>query len=189
MARRRRRTRNLGGGNPPIALEKKTIKTILGIGVIGFAILLLISFFNQSGVLLSIRDPFYKYFGAGIIFVPAVLVLISLPLLSLHNRLTKINVIFGSIGALLSFIGLVGIFSDEFGGKLGMILASTLSSFVTPIGTFFILLLTIIVSVVVAANTSLNDAVGAIAAVFKAIAHGLGAVKSKIFKKPEPKFA
>lgn len=189
MARRRRRSRNLGGGSPPIALEKKTIKTILGIGVVGFALLLLISFFNHSGVLLSIRDPFYKIFGAGIIFVPAVLVLVSFPLLSLSNRLTKINVIFGAIGTLLSFLGLIGPFSNEFAGKIGATLWSVASSFVTPVGAFLLLILAFLVSIIVALNTSLNDAISTIVKIASAIKAAFKFVKSKIFRKSPPRFA
>ncbi len=187
--KRRRRYKNSGGGSPPIALEKKTIKTILGIGVIGLALILLLSFFNQSGVLLSVRDPFYKYFGAGIIFIPALLVLISFPLLSLKNHFTKINVIFGAIGALFAFVGLVGVFSEEFSGEVGTILATTLASFVTTIGAFLILLLMTLVSLVIAANTSFNDAVATIVGFFRAVTGAFKAVKEKLTKKPQPKFA
>ena len=186
---RRRRYRKSIGGSPPIALEKKTIKTILGIGVIGFALLLLISFFNQSGVLLSIRDPFYKIFGIGIIFVPALLVLVSFPLLSLHNRLTKINVIFGAFGALLAFLGIVGLFSTEFSGVLGNTLWGVLSAVVTPVGAFTILFLSVIVSIITMLNTSFHDAVASVVNSIKFVGHVVGRIKSKLFKKSEPKFA
>ena len=186
---RRRRYRKSIGGNPPIALEKKTIKTILGIGIIGFSLLLLISFFNQSGVLLSIRDPFYKIFGIGIIFVPALMVLVSFPLLSLHNRLTKVNVIFGACGALLAFLGIVGIFSVEFSGVLGNTLAQVLSSVVTPVGAFTVLFLSVIVSIVTMLNTSFHEAVASVVNSIKFVGHIMGRIKSKLFHKPEPKFA
>lgn len=189
MRKRRRSRVGRNGGSPPIALEKKTIKTILGIGVIGLALILLISFFNQSGILLSIRDPFYKYFGAGIIFVPALLVLISFPLLSLKNRFTKINVIFGALGALLAAVGLIGIFSEEYGGKIGAILSSVLASFVTPIGAFIILLLFTVVSLVIAANTSLNDALASIVGFYRGVAGVIKLIKEKVIKKPAPRFA
>lgn len=188
MSRRRKYRRSIGG-SPPIALEKKTIKTILGIGVIGFALLLLISFFNQSGLLLSIRDPFYLAFGIGIIFVPALLVLVSFPLLSLHNRLTKINVIFGAFGALLAFLGIVGIFSAEFAGLLGSTLWSVLASVITPAGAFVILFLSIIVSIITMLNTSFHDAVSSVVNTVKFLGRILSTAKSKIFHKPEPKYA
>lgn len=188
MARRRRYRKSIGG-NPPIALEKKTIKTILGVCIIGFAILILISFFNQSGVLLSIRDPFYEIFGAGIIFIPAFLVLVSFPLLSLNIRIAKINVIFGSFGALLSTIGLVAIFSAEFGGKFGHTLWSSLQSLVTPVGAFFILFLAFVVSVIAALNTSLKDATLSVVKIYRFIAKILQTARGKLTHRPKPKFA
>lgn len=187
--RRRRRYRKSIGGNPPIALEKKTIKTILGVCIIGLAILLLISLFNQSGILLSIRDPFYELFGAGIIFVPALLVLISFPLLSLNIRIAKINVIFGSFGALLSIVGIIAIFSAEFGGKFGHTLWSSLVSLVTPVGAFFVLFLALVVSVIVSLNTSLKDATLIVVKTYQFIAKLLQSVRGKFFHKPKPKFA
>lgn len=187
MKRRRRRTR--AGGAPPIALEKKTIKTILGIGIIGFAILLLISFFSKTALLLSIRDPFYSFFGAGMIFVPAVMVLVSFPLLSLKNRLTKLNVIFGSFGALLSFVGVVGVFSEEFGGQIGTILASTLGSLITSFGAFSILFLSLLVSVIIAINTSFSEAIGTITSIYRKFIGAISYTKAHFLKKPQPKFA
>ncbi len=175
MSRRRRYRRSIGS-SPPIALEKKTIKTILGVCIVGFAVLLLISLFNQSGILLSIRDPFYEIFGAGIIFVPALLVLVSFPFLSLNIRVAKINVIFGSFGALLSLIGLIAIFSAEFGGKFGHVLWSSLSSLVTPVGAFFILFLALVVSIIAALNTSLKDATLSVVKAFRFAAKILQAV-------------
>src|SRR3989338_2886573 len=187
--RRRRRYRRSIGGNPPIALEKKTIKTILGVCIIGFAILLLISFFNQSGILLSIRDPLYEIFGAGIIFIPALLVLASFPLLSLNIRFAKINVIFGSFGVLLSLIGLIALFSLEFGGKFGSTLWLSLASLVTPVGSFFILFFALVVSIIVTLNTSLKDVISSVAKTYQFIAKIMQAVKGKLKNKPKPKFA
>lgn len=190
MRRRRRRYNSSSrGGLPPIALEKKTIKTILGIAVVGFAILLLISFFNSSGILLSIRNPFYELFGAGIIFVPALLVLVSFPLLSLSIRIAKINVIFGSFGALLSLIGIIAIFSAEFGGKFGHTLWSSLSPLVTSVGAFFILLLAFVVSIIAALNTSLKDAVLTVVKTYRFIGKILHVVKGKLFHGRSPRFA
>lgn len=183
--RRRRRKYQLG---PPIGLERKTIKSIIGVTGLGISAILLLSIVTKSGSLATLKEKYYGVFGLGIFLVPFVVALISLPLLSLKNRFTKINVIFGLIAAILSFLGLVAPLKDTFAGSLGNTLYSVLKSFVTAPGAFFILLFTFFVSVIITGNTSPDVAIGAVASVFKKISSALAALKRKIIPSAKTGF-
>ncbi|MEX2028787.1 MAG: DNA translocase FtsK [Candidatus Curtissbacteria bacterium] len=177
MKRRRRRSHS----GPQIGLERKTIKSIIGVCGLGAAALLLLSIFTQSGSLLTVKDKYYEVFGLGIFLVPFIIVLVSLPLLSLKNRFTKINVIFGLIASILSLLGLVAPLKDIFAGVLGNTLWSVLKSIVTGPGAFFILLFTFFISVIITVNTSPDMAIKMAAGVAKKIFTSLVSVKNKFF--------
>lgn len=187
--RRRRRRRSSLGGSPPIALEKKTIKTIIGICTLAFSTLLFLSIFTQTGVLLTLKEKFYGLFGIGIAILPFLIILISLPLIGLRNRLTKVNVIFGATGSLLALLGMVAAFSAPHAGKSGETIWTVLKSLLTAPGTFFVLLAAFLVSFVIAINTSFNDAATAIINLVKSVKGFFAKVKSKLFSTSPPKFA
>lgn len=155
----------------PLALEKKTIKTILGIGVVCLSVLLFISFFAKAGVLVAYKEYFTNLFGVGSILLPLLGIAFSLPLLSIKNRFTKKNILFGSFASLISLVGIIGVFSQDLAGLVGYSLATTLGSLLTTIGAFFILVLLFLVALVVSFNTSLEDAINFIANIYKAIAN------------------
>ena len=181
---RRYRRSKLG---PPLNLEKKTIATILGISILAFSVLLLLSFFTQAAVLLAFKDYFYNLFGIGIIILPFFGVIVSLSLFSIKLRFIKINVIFGSLGALLSILGLIALGSDRLAGLLGATLWSVVKSLVTPVGAFFVLLFTFLVCLVIALNTSLDQALSTIAKIHRAVTGFFKKLKLKIFGAPRPK--
>lgn len=172
----------------PVLLEKKTIKTIIGIGLLAFAILLFLSLFYQTGVLLSLRENFYSLFGIGIIFVPFFIVVIGLLLLSLRLSFLKINLILGLFSALLCLLGLIALYSQEFAGSIGTSLWSVVESFVTPVGAFFVLISLFLISVVIALNTSLEQAIATIVAAYKKILSFFKTIKIKIFGSGKPSF-
>lgn len=178
MRRRRRRSSQLG---PPIGLERKTMKSIIGIVGLAVAAILALSIFTRSGALLTLKERYYEIFGLGVFIVPFIVALVSLPLLSVKSRLTKINVIFGLPAALLSLLGAIAPLSPAFSGILGNTLWSVLKSFVTAPGAFFILLFTFFVSVIIAANTSPDVAAKALMAITSRVLGFASAVRNKIF--------
>src|SRR3989344_4750335 len=91
----------------PLNLEKKTIMSILGVSVLAFSVLLLLSFFTQAGILLSLRASLYSIFGAAIVSIPLFGLIFSLLLFSIKSRFTKINIILGAISLALSVSGLL----------------------------------------------------------------------------------
>lgn len=177
MKRRRRRS----GSGPQIGLERKTIKSIIGVCGLGAAALLSLSIFTQSGSLATVKDKYYEVFGFGIFLVPPIIVLVSLPLLSLRNRFTKINVIFGLIASVLSLLGLIAPAKDIFAGVLGNTLWAVLKSTVTAPGAFFILLFTFLISVIITVNTGPDVAIKMVTGVAKKIFAGAAAAKKKFF--------
>lgn len=185
MRRYRRRSRITGS---PLALEKKTITSIIGFSLLAGAVLLLLSFFTKAGALLQLREYFYNLFGIGTFVVPILVALVSLLFLGLKNRFAQANVIAGTTGALLSAVGLLSAFSPELGGLVGSSLWVVVKSIVTAPGAFFVLLFTLLISLVVALNTSLDQALATVAAVYSKIVAVLKAIKSKIFSGHKPKF-
>ncbi|KKR50462.1 MAG: Cell division protein FtsK/SpoIIIE [Candidatus Curtissbacteria bacterium GW2011_GWA1_40_16] len=172
----------------PVHLEKKTIVTVLGIALIAFSLLLTVSLFTKTGALQSLKDYFYNLFGIGVIFVPLVVILISFPLLSIKIKFSKPNVIAGSVGAALSFLGLVAAFSDNLSGVLGASLWQVSKSLLTPVGAFVVLFFAFLATSVIAANTSLEQVAKVVAWIFKKLSSIIGALKRLIFRAAKPKF-
>lgn len=171
----------------PLLLEKKTITTIIGILLDAFAILLLISFFASAGVLVSLKEYFYNLFGVSVIFVPFLIVILSLPFLALKSRFAKVNVIFGAVAALLSLEGMISPLSMEFSGLIGQLLWTSLKSVITPIGAFSTLFFTFLIASVIALNTSLDQALAIIVGIFKKITGFFKVIREK-FLGAKPRF-
>ena len=172
----------------PIALEKKTVKTVLGFGAIALSLLLLLSFFTNAGALLSLKETFYQLFGITVAFVPFIIIAACVPLLSIKFRFSKINIIFGAIAAILSFSALVAPFSQNLSGSFGTTIWEVAKGLLTPIGGFFVLFFAFLVAVFVALNTSLEQAIATIVALYKKITSFVKAIKLKILGAPKPKF-
>lgn len=173
---------------PPIHLEKKAILSILGIAMLAFSLLLLLSLFTNTGVLSSLREKFFTTFGIGIIFIPFITTLLAFPLLSLKFSFVKPTIFAGSIGSLLAFIGLMGAFSENLSGSIGISLWSTLASPLTPIGAFFILFFALLASIVIITNTSPGQALTAILSGLSMVGNFLKSIKSKFIGNPKPKY-
>ncbi len=151
----------------PLNLEKKTIMSILGVLTLAFSVLLALSFFSQAGILLSTRIQLYSIFGVIIVAIPVFGVIFSLLLFSIQSRFTKINIILGSISLVLSVAGLLAPFSAHLAGILGMTLYTTIKSIVSPIGAVFVLAFTFLLSLIIIANTSLDQALTTIVNFYK----------------------
>ncbi|OGD86437.1 hypothetical protein A2870_01025 [Candidatus Curtissbacteria bacterium RIFCSPHIGHO2_01_FULL_41_11] len=172
---------------PPIALEKKTITSIIGFSVITGAILLLLSFFTTAAALVSLRENFYKLFGISTFLIPFLILLLSLPLIGIKNKFTKINILLGLTSALLSISGLGAGIKSTAGGLFGSTLWSVFKGLVTAPGAFFVLFFALLISIIVTLNTSPDQAIAAVVAVYTKISSVVKAISSKLFK-PRAKF-
>src|SRR3989344_5531156 len=126
----------------PIQLEKKTIKTVAGFLLIALSLLLVLSFFTSAGALLSLKENFFKLFGTTVVFVPILAILVSFLLLSIKSKFSKLNVIFGSLAAILVLSALIAPASEKFAGVFGAILWQVTKGLLSPIGAFFVLFIT-----------------------------------------------
>lgn len=187
--RKRRRYRSLGGSTPPIHLERKTVKTILGFTALAFSALLIVSLFTDTGALVLLREKTFTVFGIGIIFIPFIIVASALPLVSLRTRISNLNVIFGLIAAMLTILGLSDPLSHEAAGILGQTLWSTLTAYVTSAGAFFILFFGFLSSLVITANTSVGGVLETLNNIKKKIFGMVSGLKSLVFRKSTPRFA
>lgn len=174
---------------PPIHLEKKAVLSIIGVSILAFSALLAVSIFYSSGFLLTLRDVFYKMFGVAFIFVPIIGILLSFPLLSLKFKFTKLNIYAGLIAAVLSLTGIIGPLGQNLAGTIGSSIWEAASAILTPVGAFIILLLALVVSIIIATNTSPDQALSFITAIYKKIASFFKLAKNKLFGSQRPKFA
>lgn len=172
----------------PVHLEKKTIITVAGISLLAFSLLLILSIFTQAGALLSLRDNFYNLFGIGIIFIPPLIIALSLPLLSIKPKFIRTNTILGYIGALMSILGLLSPASQSISGVIGTTLWEVIKSLLTPIGAFFVLFFAFFIAFIITLNTSIDQAISTIVAFYKRITGLIKTVKLKLFGAPKPKF-
>jgi len=155
--------------NPPVQLEKKTIKAIIGILSLAFSTLLILSLFTNTGVLLTLKSKVYLAFGVGIVFIPPILVNLSFPLLGIKNRLAKVNVIFGSFGALLAILGLIASVSVNLSGSVGLSLWLVTKSFLTAPGAIFVLFFAMLICAVIALNANINQIFSTLSSSYKKV--------------------
>lgn len=153
-----------------------------------FALLVALSFFTETGVLLTFREYFFNIFGVGAYLVPVLIILLSLPILSVNFRLTKPHVAIGILGMLISITGMLTPFSPRLSGLVGESLWSLLKSLVTSVGAFFVLFFTLMVSLAVLLNTSYDQAIAAMVNTYKKIKDFFVSLRRKIFGSPKPKF-
>ena len=120
--------------------------------------------------------------------MPLLIIILSLPLLSIKNRLAKTNVIFGTTGALLSAIGLIAPFSQNYAGLIGSSLWLVAKSLATPLGAFLVLFFTFLISLIIAFNTSLDLAIATIVSFFSKVKSFFKFAKTLALKVSKPKF-
>ncbi|KKR78083.1 MAG: cell division FtsK/SpoIIIE [Candidatus Curtissbacteria bacterium GW2011_GWA1_40_9] len=183
MKRYRRR-----GKTPPIHLEKKAILSIMGIGFLVLSILMFLSIFTSTGLLLTLRKMIFGYFGAGIFLIPFLTVLTALPLLAFKFKLTKPNIYIGFLTAILSFIALLSPFSKELSGSVGIAIWSTFQSLLTAAGAFFVLLFALVSSVIIATNTSPDQVLASITLFYKKVVSIIKVMRKRIPFAEHPGF-
>ena len=119
--------------------------------------------------------------------MPIYSIFAGLMLLSVRFKFAKINVIFGSIAAIFAALGLIAPFSLNFSGIFGEALWVFAKSTVTAPGAFFVLFCLFLVSAIIAANTSLDQALASIVKIFKAIGAFFKNLKAKFTPTRRPK--
>lgn len=173
---------------PPIHLEKKAVLSVIGIAVLVFSILTLISVFTNQGLLLTLKENVMNYFGMGILLIPFLLAIAALHMLSFKFKFHKPNVYAGLVIAILSTISMFAPFSDDLSGIIGQAIWTTFEPLLTPVGAFVVLLFTLIASLVIATNTSPQQVIAALALAYKKITNVLKSIKDFLPLPKKPTF-
>lgn len=145
--KRGRKPKQQSAGFP---LKKEAIVSILQIGFFAAAGLVLVSFSRQA-VLAQLNDSIVGQFGWASIFIPFILVSFGLLLSKLNNPFTQPNV---TVGSLLFFLSLTVLTRA---GSFGQSAWDGISTLITPVGAFIVLLGTTTVGMIVLLNTSMDQ--------------------------------
>lgn len=156
--------RNRGYRSPiKIKLKKKTLQTIAGLMLIGFAGISLLAFFgSETGFAAILKQKEFEYFGWGLMFLPIAAALIGVVFLKINLPFTSSNTAFGFFIFLISITAFTATFIPSQSGLIGKTIAVTLSGLVTSLGAAFLLFILSLIALVVTLNTSLETAFGAL---------------------------
>jgi len=156
---------------PKLRLKQKTITAVGTLVAFGLAILSGAAVGTHSSALSFWRDFLQENLGWAKILSPVLFALCGLVLTRAKFRFAQLNVLLGFILVLISLVGITGALKPEKSGSLGLTIWIQLSSFVTPIGSFALLVLVFLVGLVVLFNTSLGQILGIFGFVFKGISN------------------
>ena len=155
MPRRRKYLKGLFKVN----LKKKTITTLIGLGFILSAGLLLLSYTGVSKPIGFIADEAGKIFGFTTILLVVAFTISGLYLLRIKQSLFSANTAAGFYLFLLSLLTLGAIISPSNGGFVGRTVSNLITDLLSTPGAIFLLAILILVSIVVFFNTSFDTAI------------------------------
>lgn len=146
----------------------------------GLAALSLVTVVTGASSLEFWRSILLKIFGWLSFTSPVFFILIGLVLQKFKWRIAQANVLLGLILLLLALTGLTAAFSPDQAGKIGEILWTQLSSFVTIWGAAAILVVVFLVGLVVTFDTSLSQIFAIFGHIFRGVGAGAGKMGSVI---------
>jgi len=155
MPRRRKYLKGLFRAN----LKKKTVTSLVGLGFILAAGIILLSIIGVSQPIGLIADQASKFLG---FITPLLIIAFALTgifLLRIRSSLITANTVAGFYLFLLSTLSLGTILSSAQGGIVGRLIADILSSLLSTPGAIFVLIILILVSAVIFFNTSLDTSI------------------------------
>ncbi len=159
-------------------LKKETIYNISSIVLLGLAFVLGWSFFSTNQYLLKINTKALEYFGWGTIFLPVLLLILSLGPSKLRPKWLNFNIY---IGFALVWLALMGLTKS---GLVGVTVWDNIEVFLSGLGAFIILTGGLLIGLIVLFNTSLEDVVSKIVSVLKIFSDLFGGLKKALsFKK------
>jgi S-DNA-T family DNA segregation ATPase FtsK/SpoIIIE len=142
-----------------INLKQKTIGSLVGLGFILSAGVLLLSLIGVSEPIRLVYEQTSKFLG----FITPILIIAfiisGLFLLRVRPSLITANTTAGFYLFLLTTLSLGAIFSPSRGGVVGRSVADILSGLLSTPGAVFVLLVLILVSIVIFFNTSLDNTI------------------------------
>jgi DNA segregation ATPase FtsK/SpoIIIE, S-DNA-T family len=142
-----------------LSIKRETLFSIFQIGIIAFGGLILVSFSRQGPILLKLNDYLVGYFGWSAILIPFILLSLGFAISSkMKTVLGQPNVL---IGSLLFFLS-VGTITRA--GSFGKVAWVGLSSLITGVGAFLVLLGASLVGLIILFNTSFDQVLVMVAA-------------------------
>ncbi|HZQ29725.1 MAG TPA: DNA translocase FtsK 4TM domain-containing protein, partial [Patescibacteria group bacterium] len=161
-------------------LKKNTIYSIFAFGLVLSGLLLLLSFSRSGDSFIKLNDYLDHYFGFLSVLFPVVLILFGFLFLRLRVFVSRPNV---AIGFLLFFLSTLALAK---GGRVGDYLFQFLSDVLTPIGSYLVYLVGIIIGVIVFFDTSMDELIASLLFVKNNFGRLLPTSIFSIFKSSRP---
>lgn len=150
---------------PKLKLHQKTVVTVATLISFILAILSGVSLASESAKLTFWRDFLKSALGWTAVFSPLVFFVSGLVLQKLRWAFAQMNVLVGLLVVTVSLGGLTSLFSQEQAGDIGNLIGNELSTFITGLGAFAVLVGVFFVGIVVLFNTSLSQILSIISGV------------------------
>lgn len=165
-----------------LRLKQATIYSIVQIIFFSLAALVIVSFSRQGLALVYINDFLVDAFSWTTIFLPFVFLSFGLLVSRFKTPLSQPNVV---VGGLIMFVSLVSISSA---GSLGTLAWEGISTLITPVGAFIVLVGTAVIGLIILFNTSLDQVFKVLMALFRQYGiRGNLPNKAKTFEKLKKK--
>lgn len=139
-----------------LKLNQKSSRSVLSLIFLLVAFLLGLSYLTGSAISLPLQQYLNHFFGGSAILLPVLFLLLGLTLTQIKWFLAESRVLAGFSLSLVAFLGFLGLISPSAGGLLGYKIATTLVSIFSGFGAILILLATLLISVLMIFNTSLD---------------------------------
>ena len=143
-----------------LRLKRATVFSIAQVFFFALSFLILISFSRQGLILVKFNDFLTSSFSWATIFLPFIFLSFAFMLSKIKIPLSQPNVV---VGSLLFFVSVAAIGQA---GKVGAVAWEGVSSLVTPVGAFIVLLGTSVVGLIILFNTSFDAVFKLLAAIF-----------------------
>ncbi|OGY25481.1 MAG: hypothetical protein A2Z11_03570 [Candidatus Woykebacteria bacterium RBG_16_43_9] len=141
-----------------VSLKKKTVTSLVGLGFVLAAGILLLSLFDVSKPIALIADETYKFLGFITPLLTIAFAITGLFLLRVRPTLITANTVVGFYLFIISVLSFGSIILDSRDGVVGRFISDLLVSFLSTPGALFVLMILVFVSVVIFFNTSLETA-------------------------------
>jgi len=159
-----------------LSIKPETARSILQLLLYALSALVLVSFSRRGVFLVQVNDFLVLQFGLSAIFLPFILLSFGLYLSKFSFPLGHPNVLLGSLIFFLSFS------SISRTGKFGNTSWDGISTLLTPIGSFVLLFVMILISFVIMFNTSFDQFILFFFSIFR-----VNSKKSKLENKKDKK--
>jgi S-DNA-T family DNA segregation ATPase FtsK/SpoIIIE len=144
-----------------LKLKKATLFSIAQIVFFALALLVVVSFARQGLILVRVNDALVGYFSWTTIFLPFVFLTFAFLLSKIKFPLAQPNVV---VGGLLFFISIATISRAGIAGRAAW---AGISSLITPVGAFIVLVGTAVTGLIILFNTSLDQVASLFVSFFK----------------------